>query len=330
MPHTEQAPREHEWLEYYEKFDYFSPDTLRNDCHPRALRHDTPSEKAIVLVHGLSDSPYFLSAIARHFHHELGFDCYLPLLHFHGLTKPHGMEGVKLDEWKANVRFAIKTASQAREHYNRDIHQGLRPGAMPLDNEDVKVSIGGLSTGGALSFYMTNHSPRIDGDLYLFSAALDLAGGPFGIGGEVKEWLGRSFLVDLFDKDKSLIGPNPYRYERVDLDGARELAHLIRETDDLIDDFNPTRGRAFPYRIFAAHSACDSTAHIDGIKTLQKCCNEGDFHAHFLPKEAGVSHASLVLKEHVYAINDTSRSEPLEKANPHFDQMLHAITAFTT
>lgn len=330
MAHTDNERREFEWLEYYEQYDYFNSDAVRDHCHPRVLLHDIPSEKAIVLVHGLSDSPYFMSAIARHFHNVLGFDCYLPLLHFHGLTKPHGMEGVKLDEWKANVRFAIKTASQARELYNRDINQGVNADATPLDNDDVKVSIGGLSTGGALSFYMANHSPRIDGDLYLFSAALDLAGGVFGIRGEIKEWLGRSFLVDLFDKDKSLIGSNPYRYERVDLDGARELAHLIRETDDLLDDFDPARSRAFPYRVFAAHSASDSTAHINGIRALEKCCHQDDFHAHFLPEEAGVSHASLVLEEPVYAIDDTSRSNPLEAANPYFGEMLQAISAFAT
>jgi len=316
--------REHEWREYYRQFDYFSADQIRPECHPRALLHAVPSEQAIVLVHGLSDSPYFLNAIAQHFHKALGFDCYLPLLHFHGLLTPRGMEGVKLDEWKANVQFAIKTASQARERYNRENIGG----ATRLDNDDVKVSIGGLSTGGALSFYMANHSPRIDGDLYLFSAALDLAGGPFGIGGELKEWLGRTFLTDLFDKNKSLIGANPYRYERVDLDGARELAHLIRETDELIDDFDPLRGRAFPYRVFAAHSHFDSTADIEGIKTLQKCCNTADFHAHLLPESAGVSHASLVLEQPIYALDDAERKEPLEPANPHFAEMLQAISKF--
>ena len=37
------------------------------------------------------------------------------------------------------------------------------------------VSIGGLSTGGALSFYTAVNKNDISGALYLFSAALDLA-----------------------------------------------------------------------------------------------------------------------------------------------------------
>ena len=38
-------------------------------------------------------------------------------------------------------------------------------------------------------------------------------------------------LADLLDKDRPLIGRNPYRYDRMDLDGAQELARLIKEID---------------------------------------------------------------------------------------------------
>ncbi len=53
--------------------------------------------------------------------------------------------------------------------------------------------------------------------LYLFSAALDLAGGMVG---EVKElalrFPGLVSLVERFEKNKSLIGPNPYHYAHID------------------------------------------------------------------------------------------------------------------
>jgi len=78
-----------EWLEYYERFAYFSADAVRDGCHPRLFKHTAPSDKAIVLVHGLTDSPYFMTAIARHFHTRLGYDAYLPLLHCHGLKQPN-------------------------------------------------------------------------------------------------------------------------------------------------------------------------------------------------------------------------------------------------
>ena len=75
-------------------------------------------------------------------------------------------------------------------------------------------------------------NPKINGALYLFSAALDLAGGIGGVVGDlVGDLLGESErtitahtvadVVDFFDNTKPLIGDVPYRYARIDLDGAR-------------------------------------------------------------------------------------------------------------
>jgi alpha-beta hydrolase superfamily lysophospholipase len=146
--------RDHEWLDYYQRFQYFSAEAVRDGCHPRIMEHDQPTQKAIVLVHGLTDSPYFMTAIGDYFFRSLGYEVYLPLLQCHGLKEPRGMEGVGLDEWKANVNFAGDVAASKASH----------------------VSIGGLSTGGTLSLYTAVNNHKITGTLYLFSAALDLAG----------------------------------------------------------------------------------------------------------------------------------------------------------
>ena len=82
------------WPEYYEHFPYFTPDAIRDGCHPRAMEHEASTGKAIVLVHGLTDSPYFLLAIAHHFYANLGYNVYLPLLHCHGLKEPKGSQMV--------------------------------------------------------------------------------------------------------------------------------------------------------------------------------------------------------------------------------------------
>ena len=232
--------RENEWFDYYDHFSYFSPDTVRIGCNPRIMEHTEPSEKAIVLVHGLTDSPYFMTAIAAFFFARLGYNVYLPLLHCHGLKDPKGMEGVKLDEWKANVSYAVDTAGSKARH----------------------VSIGGLSTGGTLSFFMAAVNPKINGTLYLFSAALDLAGGVLG---EIKERLLRTFMADIldrFDDQKPLIGANPYRYARVDMDGAQELSKLIKETDSIIAGFNPKMPFSTP--VFVAPRACRN-ANVRGL-----------------------------------------------------------------
>jgi hypothetical protein len=70
--------RDHEWLDYYSQFHYFSAEAVRDDCHPRIMEHEEPTEKSIVLVHGLTDSPYFLTAIGDYFFKNLGYNVYLP------------------------------------------------------------------------------------------------------------------------------------------------------------------------------------------------------------------------------------------------------------
>lgn len=292
--------RDNEWLEYYDNFQYFSPDNVRDDCHPRIMEHNEAT-KAIVLVHGLTDSPYFMTAIGNYFFSELGYNVYLPLLHFHGLKEPKGMEGVSLNEWKANVYFAINIA------------------ASKVNN----VAIGGLSTGGTLSFYAAVNNKKVLGALYLFSAALDLAGGFIG---DFKEFLLRTRLVEILDKNKPLIGVNPYRYAGMDLDGARELSKLIKETDGLINGFSLKK--PFSKRVFAAHSESDSTANIAGIDDLQKVSDSNKFKYFRIRKEKGVPHASLVLKDPIYAPGKSSGDDPLEDANPQFDKMMKAISDF--
>ena len=298
MTSPTQTTRDYEWQGYYDRFSYFSPEMVRDGCHPRIMEHPN-SEKAIVLVHGLTDSPYFLTAIGQYFHQELGYNVYIPLLHCHGLKEPKGMEDVELSEWKANVGFAIKSATA---RCNR-------------------VSIGGLSTGGTLSFYMAATNPKINGALYLFSAALDLAGKGFDFIGDIMERLLRTPLADLFDSKKDLIGENPYRYDHMDMDGAQELARLIKETDTIIEGFDEKA--PFPQKVFAAHSECDTTASISGIEDLKKVSIPERFKFYRIDKEYNVAHASLVLKDPI-SIN----GKTLEKENPRFHHMMEAIAAF--
>lgn len=288
----------HLWQAYLDHFEYFSRETVRKGCHPRLLEHPHDVDKAVVLVHGLSDSPYFMSFIGDFFHKELGYNVYMPLLHCHGLKEPRGMEGVELEEWQRNVRFALDCA----------------------EAKAATISIGGLSTGGALSLYMANARPGMKGILYLFSAALDLAGGPFGLVGDMKEWILRTFLSDLFDRNKPLIGDNPYRYSHVDIDGAQELARLIKSTNTIVKGFSAKK--RFPLPVFAAHSEADTTANIAGIEKLQGVCDPLKFNFKRFPKSDGIPHASVVLKEAITGI------EKPERANPNFDEMMAAVRSF--
>ncbi|MBM3422917.1 MAG: alpha/beta hydrolase [Chlorobi bacterium] len=291
--------RDNEWKAYYDHFSYFSAENVRDGCHPRIMEHRNTPRKAVVLVHGLSDSPYFMTAIAEYFFNYLGYNVYLPLLHGHGLKEPNGMEAVDLDEWKANAAYAIGAAASKAD----------------------EVSVGGLSTGGTLGFYMATVNPDVNGSLYLFSAALDLAGGPYGLIGEIRENLLQTFFADFLDTNQPLVGENPYRYTHVDIDGAAELARLIGETDSLIGGFS----RRFPYsrKVFAAHSACDTTSDIAGIEALKAVSLQDRFTLFRIPEYLGVRHASVVLKDPIM-----NGGKLLEAANPVFGDMMEAIAAF--
>ena len=112
MSQSESKAQDCKWLDYYKQFSYFSTEAVRDGCYPRIMEHKETTEKSIVLVHGLSDSPYFMTAIGEYFFNNLKHNVYLPLLHCHGLTKPKGMKNVKLNEWKANVNFAVRELGQ--------------------------------------------------------------------------------------------------------------------------------------------------------------------------------------------------------------------------
>jgi pimeloyl-ACP methyl ester carboxylesterase len=265
--------------------------------------HRFGRQKAIVLIHGLTDSPFFMRELGRYFHENLGYDVYLPLLQGHGLNDPNGMAGVALAEWKKNVRFAIDAAS--------------------LDG--ARVSIGGLSLGGILSLHMAWTEPAVTGDLYLFAAALGLSPGPFGIPGRLKEVLLRQPVAGWLDAGRPLIGLNPYRYARVSLNGAMELSRLIGEVNVMLHRF----GGVLPARrTFAAWSEHDKVINLRKLRGLGRTIGAGLFVPFAVPADKRVNHTSLVLKEPIFALGAYPGQPPLERANPCFRRMVDAIGRF--
>ncbi len=291
------------WPEYYHEFPYFSEQEIRPGCHPCRMLHENSTRKAIVLVHGLTDSPFYMQAIAGYFHQTLGYDVFLPLLQCHGLQQPGGMEGVSLAQWKKNVRFAVCSAAKRAE----------------------RVSIGGLSTGGALSFYLGYTDRQITGEIYLFSAALGLYGGPFNVFGGILELLLCNSLFRLLDNRKTLEGNHPYRYARVPMNSAGELAQLIREINELR---KTVAGTFSVKRIFAAWSEYDRVIDVSKMASLPGFARENQFFSFVIPAAARVDHACVVLQEPVYAIDIEPGDKPLEVPNPLFSEMMAALQKF--
>jgi esterase/lipase len=287
------------WKEYYEYYQ-INPNSVRDGCEPRIMLHEKPNVmNTIVLVHGLTDSPYFMEAIGKRFY-DIGFNVLIPLLAGHGLKDPQGMKGVTLEQWIGGVNFAIEKA--------RDMSQ--------------QVSIGGLSTGGALSVYKAATAPtEITGGVFLFSAALELAVG------EIKEVLLRMAILDPMAKfedwkGKPLVGKNPYRYDRMDIHGAAELSELLKETDALIKG-RECKGLSQP--LFIAHSEDDTTAKIEGVEGLYEKSQPDRREFFRIAKDFHVPHASIVLEEDVRAKNGS----PLEPSNPFFNEMMDRACEFS-
>jgi esterase/lipase len=303
-----------DWDGYYPKEDEVPQDgrfnkvkaAVRDGCHPQIFQRGEGDRPAIVLVHGLTDSPYFLKTIGEYFASEMGFDVYIPLLLAHGLKEPEGMKDASADGWKKNVEFAIKAAKKS----------------------GGKISIGGFSTGGTLSVSLAIADPNvINGGVFLFSAALGLA----SPAGNLAERLLRTYILepvlDHLDKvplvDNSPWG-NPYRYSHMDLGGAAELSKLIKELDDLGNKC------VVQQPLFAVHSEADTTAMLDEVRGLVERSRK--IVAPVPPRAElfkigqyfNVPHASIVLKEPVFSENGS----PLESVNPFFDLMLKSICCF--
>ncbi len=163
---------------------------------PFLMVHGKPAKHSIVLMHGLGDSPYFMRDLAKLFYGH-GYDVVAPLLPGNG-TRMEDLGKVSREDWKKEVTFAYETA------------QGL----------GEKVSLGGMSAGGALAVWAGR---KYSGDVeavYLFSPALF-----FG------HWVTR---LTCFRPQHLL--PNqgsevPIRYSKTSNNGTCQLVHLVDELD---------------------------------------------------------------------------------------------------
>ncbi|MGD1900269.1 MAG: alpha/beta hydrolase, partial [Phormidesmis sp.] len=208
----------------------FSPTVLRelDGNHPQVLHHGHVTENVIVLIHGLTDSPYYMRAIAQDFA-RAGFNVVLPLLPAHGLKRPgKAFHTLQHTDWIEHVNAVC------------DIAKSL----------GKKLSIGGLSTGGALSVYKAMTDPQlVTGGLFLYSAALDIgtveqlvlqteAGRMIARLRDQQLWLAKTvkdqlqMILDDQAEGQSNeffgIGDNPYKYSVFFFEGASQLAEVIQ------------------------------------------------------------------------------------------------------
>lgn len=165
---------------------------------------------AVVLLHGLTDSPYTLRHIAR-FYRDHGFVAVVPRLPGHG-TVPAGLTGVEWEDWTAATRLAVREARRL-----------VGPGR-PLH-------IVGYSNGGALA--MKYALDAIDDPGLSRPDRIVLISPMIG----VTEWArfagfaGLPAIFTRFAKAAWLsITPefNPFKYNSFPVNGARQSSLLTR------------------------------------------------------------------------------------------------------
>lgn len=213
------------------------------------LKVDNP-RGSVLLVHGLSDSPYSMRALAETFH-EQGYDVVLLRLPGHGTT-PSMLRDVTWKDWYAAVTLAARyTASRAG------------PGKPFLAV--------GHSTGSAL---LSLYSVRALGDaslpkparLYLMSPAIGISKAAV-----LTDVISALSFVPGFEKSAWVdVMPeyDPYKYNSFPVNAGNQIYHLTQQLQNELGDAGEAgRLGAFP-RTIAFQSLVDATVTASDVVRL--------------------------------------------------------------
>ena len=277
---------------------------LRGDGNAPFILFQQTDSPIVVLTHGLSDSPFFVSAIADELYHS-GYTVIAPLLPGHGLKDADAaMEDDQLAErWQAHLAKVVELALQSTE----------------------KVVLGGFSTGGALSvdYYLSNPD-NVQGIL-LFSGALALNGNVESLS---KLW-GIKTLAKLLDGDYLTNGPNPQKYPKVASFAGLELMELIRSIRERLEE-----GARVDVPVFVAHSQADQTTPIEGVQNLLTYV-DADNTFYVIDEQYQLCHADLVVNRLLLEKMDFDKSRAdlsetcaIPQVNPQFFPMARALRGF--
>lgn len=196
---------------------------------------------SVLLLHGLSDSPYAMRGIAEVFQSR-GYHVVALRLPGHG-TIPSALREVQWEDWYAAVAAAAK-------------HAFARAGS------GKPFYVGGYSTGAALATLYTVRSlddpelPKPQG-LYLVSAAIGIS--PFAV---LTNVISELAFIPAFEKSRWIdVFPeyDPYKYNSFPVNAANQIYSLTRVLRASLDDAGQ-RGRlaAMP-RVVVFQSIVDST-----------------------------------------------------------------------
>lgn len=187
--------------------------------------------RGVLLIHGLTDSPYFMRHLAELFR-ENGFRVMAILLPGHG-TQPGDLLDVRWQEWARAVAWGVDRLADGAD----------------------EIYLAGYSAGGALSIYHSLGDDRVRG-LFLFSPALKIS--PRAAGAHMHKlysWLIPSGKWLDIKPDLDI-----YKYESFPKNAAAQMYALTQALEAGLN------GRDFTIPVFTAASADDAT--VDTTATL--------------------------------------------------------------
>lgn len=200
--------------------NYFNRYNVKSPSSPANFKQDynrsyqlVPDEirAGILLIHGLTDSPYSMRALAEFFN-EQGFYVVLLRVPGHG-TIPAELARISWKDWVAAVKIAA-------------IHTSRATGT------DLPFYMGGFSNGGSLSLLYTLQSlqddnlPRPEG-LFLFSPAVGVS--KFAA---LSDWLMAISFIPYFEKSKWMtIEPeyDPFKYTSFPLNASKQISNVCKQ-----------------------------------------------------------------------------------------------------
>lgn len=274
-------------IETYDDCFLSRPDFFRYPSQAFELRHPNSSSRVAVLVHGLTDSPYYMKDIAAILY-ENGYDVRAILLDGHG-TDITDMFDVELDTWRKQVRDAVDDELK----------------------QNRTVLVAGFSTGGALAIDLALDSSTPLQGILLFSPAIEIAA----------RFSSFSCLFKAFTRwarDGDANEDNPSRYNRMPMNGVCQLQKLTSRISGRADELT--------LPVFSVITEYDKTISVEAmldylqeigdrnsssrhvlILNPHNAIDESIANAHRYLSEGDISHSDVPLRHNVF----NARNNPL-------------------
>ena len=201
---------------------------------PFILTPSKPSQKGILLIHGLLDSCFIMRELGKVFQ-ERGYLVYAILLPGHG-TQPEDLLSVSYQDWIKTVEFGIQALKQ----------------------EVSDISIAGFSVGATLALhYAGSHPTEAIKKIYCFSPACQIKS-KFVLLTGLASWLGKfisgSKFLKKFEEDDSV------KYHSMAFNAAWQVYKLTQKIKHL----------KLSTPLFFASSEQDETVSFEGALSFFK------------------------------------------------------------